>query len=903
MKQVISGEPVRDMQLDLSSDLLALPSDWRLVRVGKNKAPIAGKSWFDADNFSPDDALGLNASGPPAWGLKSGPASGVVVLDLDGEGWDESFQKITGHPITDLPATIGWTSGKPGRSGRAFQVDQDWWPHLRNRAVFSRPWREGDPLSKKETQEPMTLWELRGDRHQAVIIGAHPETEGYQWLPGRSPQEIGDPAPAPEWLLDALLVQELPEAPQVVPSQADAARAEAMLGKIPAAEHSSYDSWLRIGMALHHTDVGLLNAWVDWSRDMASFNEAECLAKWDSFDKGHKGRPATIRTLHHLAKQYGYQEPKRQRPKSKVVPGRQVSDAGNVDNADQHQQDNKPPASWAELIGRLPNGWVVTEQGTFPSKLSAGQLARMLEREQSLIRYNELTMFCEVHTLRGWCAVVDAELDSAYVLLSQMGWIIGAEPITKAVCHVARLRSFHPVKQYLLALEQKGSVDAFNLDEVATKFFRAGEPLHVAMFRKWLIGAVARAMNPGCQMDYCLVLQSRQQGLMKSTSFRDLASPDWFTSTVPDADKDFLLNVHSCWIFELAELESVTGKRDAGRLKNLITTSVDTFRVPYGRTAERRMRGSVFCGTVNEDSFLKDPTGNRRYWVVPIEGSEPLDREGLKAARDGIWKAAMAAWRAGELPMLSRAQEALSEIQNETFVQSDPWLAMLDIAITERPDQWRKPFSTANALLAAKLKNEEQISRADETRIAPLLRQLGFEKAKNPATTDDGKRVRLWSAAQPAQPCTTSNDRGCAPPEPLRQRPSQRAAQPAQPIHSERLKKEPVKRGSVADPWGETPYVGETVVQVVHPPLEPLVQQGFNPAQPQDLGVVQGCAPTAPPSPTWLPQLLAIRTANPGQPPAVLVNLLQAQHGVSTNGRSIKALLSAWDEHQPAAST
>jgi len=310
------------MQLDLSSDLLALPTDWRLVRVGKNKAPIADK-WLDdaAEIISPDDAASMNGSSPPAWGLRTGPVSGVVVLDLDGEGWDESFQKITGHPITDLPATIGWTSGKPGRSGHAFQVDPEWWPHLRNRVPFSRPWRKGDPLGKGGIQQPVTLWELRGDRHQAVIIGAHPETGRYSWLPGRSPQEISDPAPAPDWLLDALLVQELPDAPPVQPSQADAARAEAMLAKIPAAEHSSYDSWLRIGMALHHTDAGLRNAWVDWSRDMATFNEAECLAKWESFGKGHKGRSATIRTLHYLAKQYGYQEPKRQRAESKRVPG------------------------------------------------------------------------------------------------------------------------------------------------------------------------------------------------------------------------------------------------------------------------------------------------------------------------------------------------------------------------------------------------------------------------------------------------------------------------------------------------------------------------------------------------------------------------------------------------------
>jgi hypothetical protein len=224
---------------------------------------------------------------------------------------------------------------------------------------------------------------------------------------------------------------------------------------------------------------------------------------------------------------------------------------------------------------------------------------------------------------------------------------------------------------------------------------------------------------------------------------------------------------------------------------------------------------------------------------------------------------------------------------------------MLDIAITERPHKWREPFSTANALLAAKLKNEEQISRADETRIAPLLRQLGFEKAKNPATTDDGKRVRLWSAAQPAQPCTTSNGAGCAPPEPLQQKGSQRAAQPAQPIHSERLKKEPVKRGSVADPWGETPCVGETVVQVVRPPLEPLARQGFDPAQPQDLGVVQvvqGCAPPAPQNwPSWSDALLQLRADHPGQLPMQLANLLQAEHGITTDGRAVKAFLKAWD--------
>lgn len=293
-------------------DLAALPSDWRLVRVGRDKAPIAGANWFDVDDYSPNDALDLNGSGPPAWGLKTGPASGVVVLDLDAEGWRESFQQVTGHPITDLPSTISWTSGKPGRSGHAFTVPMDWWPHLVNRKPFTRPWREGDPLSKNGKQpSSTTTWELRWDRHQAVILGVHPETGAYSWLPERSPRDIPDPAEAPEWLLEQLLVQEHPSAAPVRATAADAVRAVAMLHFIPAADHSSYHEWLRVGMALHHTDRGLLTAWVDWCRQMGSFDEDECLEKWDSFGKDRKGRPATIATLHHLAKEHGYKEPNR----------------------------------------------------------------------------------------------------------------------------------------------------------------------------------------------------------------------------------------------------------------------------------------------------------------------------------------------------------------------------------------------------------------------------------------------------------------------------------------------------------------------------------------------------------------------------------------------------------------
>jgi len=601
-----------------------------------------------------------------------------------------------------------------------------------------------------------------------------------------------------------------------------------------------------------------------------------------------------------IRKRYSFQSGERRRPGSRA----KATQSSKPQDGKHLQQQ---PASWRELIEALPDGWVVDDDGERRrQQLSVGGFADLLGQHQDRLRYNELTMFVEVLTGGSWCAVVDADMDSAYVLLSQKGWVIGVDPITKAACHVARQQSFHPVRQYLLDLEQNSAVEPFDLDQVAPQFFRSPDPLHAAMVRKWLVGAVARAMNPGCQMDYALVLQSRQQGIGKSTSFRDLASPDWFTSTVPDGDKDFLLNVHSCWIFELAELESVTGKRDAGRLKNLITSSTDMFRVPYGRTAERRKRSSVFCGTVNEDTFLRDETGNRRYWVVPIDGSEPLDRDGLKAARDGIWRAALAAWRAGELPMLSRAQEALSEIQNGQFIQAHPWLAMLQAAMETRPQQWQTPFSTAEALLMTGLRQRDHITRRDETEIGPLLRQLGFEKKQE---RQNGVQLRLWRrtatpwASQPSQRVTTPCGGGCDTSEPLQQNGSEQPSQPSQPIYSERSRSSGGAAGGAATGKTAAPYVAQKVVSVVTPPADPWQQQGSAPSQPVSQPPQKGCdrRPEVVTPRHWLPLVLQLRQANPSALPIQLANLLQSEHSINTDGRTVAKVLQSWDQLQKEA--
>lgn len=314
------------------------PFDWALIPLDGRKRPIdpaTGKvmeQWQNQPGYDVDGLSALNGHVLAA-GLILGPASGgVLAVDFDGPDAPGKFQEIFNRPATDLPPTVGVTSGKHCRGQRLFQVDQDWWPHLRGR----REWKHNGS----------TCLELRWAGHQSVIAGAHPETNGYSWLPDSSPADR-ELALAPDWLLEPLLRSEAHAEP-FQPTTDDAKRAVAMLQCISTADRTDYDSWLDVGMALHHTDLGLLAEWVDWSKAMPNFDEAECLAKWESFGTSNGSR-LTIRSLHHWAKPGGYKEPKRKAPDKPVAePAAQPSGAAQGD-----QDDEAPDVAIERLVNEL----------------------------------------------------------------------------------------------------------------------------------------------------------------------------------------------------------------------------------------------------------------------------------------------------------------------------------------------------------------------------------------------------------------------------------------------------------------------------------------------------------------------------------------------------------------------
>jgi len=286
-------DPERTNWLD---DLSDLPSDWALLPLDGHKRPadpVTGallKAWSRHQGYSIEDIQNLM---PPAVGVLLGPISGgLVAVDFDGPGSEQQFQRVYGRPSYDLPPSLSWTSGKPERRQVVFIVDLDWWQFLQGKKV----WRN---------ERGSTVLELRWEGHQSAIAGAHPETTGYRWLPGCSLNDIPEPAVAPDWLLIPLLLDSGSLQETQVSSGEDQQRALAMVACLPASDFTDYHSWLKVGMALHSVDPGLLNSWVAWSAGMPNFNEAECLRKWVSF--GAHSSPVTIATLYFLAKKYGYQ--------------------------------------------------------------------------------------------------------------------------------------------------------------------------------------------------------------------------------------------------------------------------------------------------------------------------------------------------------------------------------------------------------------------------------------------------------------------------------------------------------------------------------------------------------------------------------------------------------------------
>lgn len=404
------------------------------------------------------------------------------------------------------------------------------------------------------------------------------------------------------------------------------------------------------------------------------------------------------------------------------------------------------------LVDQLSEGWT-DENSVDRFRLEIGDLVNLFQHDLGdRWRFNLLSKKIELDKR----PIPVSELENLYCHLSQRGYTISKDKAIDAAKAAAMANSFHPVVEYLDRVASDDNIDAADLEQLGSLFWDTKDSLYDAMIRKTVIGAVQRVYEPGCMFRTCLVFKGGQD-IGKSTSIRVLASPEWLTDTAQDKHEDFLLAIHGCWIYELAELDSITSKKEAGALKNDLSSPKDTMRVPYGRAHDTFHRQSIFIGTSNRDDFLRDETGASRFWVVELPHNADdgfvIDLNRLRANRDAIWKAAVLAYRSGEEPRLSQELQAESNRRNLGFELDHPWEDYLADWLHNLPPNI-KEFTAEQALnMSGAFGSYEAIQGWDHTypslsykdsfEVGKILRRLGCTKDKHPVRKD-GKRRRWW---------------------------------------------------------------------------------------------------------------------------------------------------------------
>lgn len=281
----------------------------------------------------------------------------------------------------------------------------------------------------------------------------------------------------------------------------------------------------------------------------------------------------------------------------------------------------------------------------------------------------------------------------------------GKEHVYEAILSLSYENKFHPVIEYLDGLEWDGvprCQDLFTLG-----FPCVDDPRYLRECGvRFLISAVARARAPGCKVDTMPVVCSAQ-GSLKSTGVRVLFGDDWSSdAAIPDLkSKEAAIVLRGTWCHEYAELAGM-GNQDVATLKAFLSRSVDTYRAPYGRTADDYPRRCVFFGTVNESGYLRDATGGRRFWPMEMDEGSRVDIEWIAANRDQLWAEADARFAEGERWWLEDEAWELATERAAAETVEDPWADMIRERLVDRlaePNFDEEPVPSETRIAATEL--------------------------------------------------------------------------------------------------------------------------------------------------------------------------------------------------------
>lgn len=589
--------------------------------------------------------------------------------------------------------------------------------------------------------------DLMGTGRQCVLPPSiHPDTGAeYAWerpfdldllalgvaptIPAERLSEITDP------------VNETYEFETVEPLTFKDGQLERELDEIPDERIDDYADWITLGQALHHQFGGSTEGydlWLKHSQRSEKFDAREMPGKWRSFGRNRR-RPVTMATV----RQWVLDE--RRQTFADAFDDLPEPDGAGIDPTVLSQQHTNTPADVADLLGgdapapshdpldddvELPwqslldfnpdTGAIrptlhnvtlmvqhdariagLPQRNKFTQQVvqriqPARQAARKRRSGKPIAQLNSAVWTVD-DPINGtlWNDKRDDDVRRVFEApKTQAGYGIKVSDrdLTAAINSVAELRAFHPIQEYLegISWDGKGRCETLFID-----YLGAPDNAYTRdIARLMLIAAVCRVYEPGHKWDHAVIIEGKQ-GRGKST-FIKILGRTWFSELDGDFgdSKQMIEQMMGAWILEIPEL-SAFSKADVRNIKAFISRSTDRARLAYDRRASEFPRQSILIGSTNDRSYLRDPTGARRFWAVECT-VDTIDFEGLTANIDQVWAEALHLYREmrrrqprGTLPLYLRDEAshslALEFQRSRTLDSSESILAGVIAAWLDKP--------------------------------------------------------------------------------------------------------------------------------------------------------------------------------------------------------------------------